>query len=268
MLNSFINETLESQERGLHYGDGLFETLLKIDGEIPYWASHYQRLIKGCKRLFLPMPDLTWLENKLEEVSNNTETCVIKIIVTRGIGGRGLNLPDPKQSSVFVFSYPYTCPDNTPLNLSVCDTRLPINLNLAGLKHLNRLDYVLATIELNNKQNKDEAILLDTKGFVIEGIISNLFFCKDGQLFTPNLTQVGVEGIMRSKIIEHFNKSEIHVHIDRYDLNRLRQADECFLCNSVQGIRPIGSIDEQLFETGPITQSMMNSFSHSTADSI
>ena len=260
MPSSLINETLEWQERGLHYGDGLFETLLKIDGDIPYWQSHYQRLVKGCKQLYLPIPDLNWLENKLTDVTNNTDTCVVKIIVTRGVGGRGLNLPDADQSSVFVLYYPYTRPNNTALKVSVCNTRLPINPNLSGLKHLNRLDYVLATIELSHKLDRDEAILCDTDGFLVEGIISNLFFSKDGQLFTPSLSTSGVEGIMRSKIIEHTAKLEKKVRIDRFELEQLLQADECFFCNSVQGVRPISSINGQPFETGAFTQVMMNEF--------
>jgi 4-amino-4-deoxychorismate lyase len=263
-----INESLGWQERGLHYGDGLFETLLKIDGEVPYWQSHYQRLVKGCKQLYLPIPNLNWLENKLIEVTNNTNNCVVKVIVTRGGGGRGLNLPDADQSSVFVLSYPYTRPNNTALKVSVCDTRLPINPNLSGLKHLNRLDYVLATIELNNKQDKDEAILCDTDGFIVEGIISNLFFSKNCQLFTPSLSLSGVEGIMRSKIIQHFDKIEESVCIDRFKLDQLLQADEIFLCNSVQGIRSIGSINGQMFKTGAITRLMMKNFNHTPSTHI
>ena len=265
---TFINETLNYHERGLHYGDGLFETLLKIDGEIPNWQSHYQRLIKGCKKLYLPIPDLSWLENKLTEVTTNTDTCVVKIMVTRGVGGRGLNLPNADQSSVFVLSYPYTRPGNAALKVSVCDTRLPINANLSGLKHLNRLDYVLATIELNTKQDKDEAILCDTEGFIIEGIISNLFFSKNCQLFTPNLSLSGVEGIMRSKIIQYFDKIEESVCIDRFKLDQLLQADEIFLCNSVQGIRSIGSVNGQMFETGAITRLMMEKFNPTPCNNI
>jgi 4-amino-4-deoxychorismate lyase len=263
-----INETLEWQERGLHYGDGLFETLLKIDGQVPYWLSHYQRLVKGCQQLYLPTPDLDWLENKVAAVTNNTDTCVVKIIVTRGVGGRGLNLPNANQSSVFVLSYPYTQPSIAALKVSVCDTKLPINANLSGLKHLNRLDYILATIELSNKQDKDEAILCDTEGFIVEGIINNLFFIKDCQLFTPSLSLSGVEGIMRSKIIEHSGKIGKRVNIDRFKLDQLLRADEIFFCNSVQGIRPIGSINGQAFETGAITQLMMNHFNRVSLSNI
>ena len=264
MSKFLINETLDWQERGLHFGDGLFETLLKIYGEVPYWQSHYQRLVKGCKKLFLPAPDLNWLENKLIEVTKDTQTCVIKIIVTRGVGGRGLYLPDPNKSSVFVFSYPYTPPSKNALKVSVCDTRLPINPNLSGLKHLNRLDYILAAVELSNKKDKDEAILCDTEGFIVEGIINNLFFIKGGQLFTPCLSLSGVNGIMRSKIIENWAKTEKKLHIGRYKLDQLLDADECFLCNSVQGIRPIVSINGEMFNTGAITRLIMKNFKNTS----
>ncbi|MFT6372231.1 MAG: 4-amino-4-deoxychorismate lyase [Gammaproteobacteria bacterium] len=263
MPEFLINETLNWQERGLHYGDGLFETLLKFDGQIPYWESHCQRLLKGCKQLFLPNPDLNWLENKLAEVTKDTDTCVVKIIVTRGVGGRGLNLPSPDQSSVFVLSYPYNQPSNNALKISVCDTRLPMNSNLSGLKHLNRLDYILAAIELSNKKDKDEAILCDTEGFIVEGIINNLFFIKGSQLFTPCLSLSGVDGIMRSKIIEHWEKIGKTVQIGRFELDQLFAADECFFCNSVQGIRSIGSINGQTYDTGSITRLLNNHFNNS-----
>ncbi len=268
MPNSLINESLEWQERGLHYGDGLFETLLKIDGVVPDLESHYQRLVKGCSQLYLPVPTLSWLKYKLTEVTQDSDTCIVKIIVTRGVGGRGLKLPDADQSSVFVLSYSYTRPSHAALKVSVCDTRLPINANLSGLKHLNRLDYVLATIELSKKTDKDEAILCDTDGFIIEGIISNLFFCKDSLIFTPSLSLSGVDGIMRSKIIAYSDKIQRPVHIGRFRLDQLLHADEIFLCNNVQGIRSIGSVNGQAFETGTITRSMMEHFNHAPSSNI
>ena len=264
MVEQSINEILDWRERGLHYGDGLFETLLKINGGMPYWQAHYQRLANGCGTLHIPAPDRNWLEQKITEVAKSSASCVIKVIVTRGVGGRGLKLPGPHQSSVFVQVYPYVQPGIAPFKVSVCNTRLPINPNLAGLKHLNRLDYVLAAIELDSRPNKDEAILCDTEGFVVEGIINNLFFIKDDNLFTPSLELAGVKGIMRTKIIEYFASRSQRVDIGRFEINQLKQADECFLCNSVQGIRPIGSIDNQHFKVGPVTQSLMSHFNRFT----
>lgn len=268
MLDTIINESLDWQERGLHYGDGLFETLLKVDGKVPYWQLHCQRLVNGCEKLYIPIPDLNWLENKINEVTNGKDNCVVKIILTRGVGGRGLTLPDADKSSVFVLSYPYTRPANDAIKVSVCDTRLPINANLSGLKHLNRLDYILATIELSNKQDRDEAILCDTEGFIVEGIISNLFFSKNSQLYTPSLALSGVDGIMRSQIIAHYAEINQPVCIGRFKLDQLFKADECFVCNSVQGIRPIGSINGQKFKIGTNTQLMMKQFNQSSISNV
>jgi len=258
-----INQVLDWQERGLHYGDGLFETLLKLGGEIPLWQDHYQRLKKGCDRLRISLVDEDWLLQKVSRETSNQNSTIIKIIVTRGCGGRGLGLPAQNQSSIFVLKYPYTgiTDENLALEVSMCQTRLPVNRNLAGLKHLNRLDYVLAAIELENLGKNDEGILCDADGFLVEGVISNLFFYRDKAMYTPTLEFAGVEGIMRGRIIDYLRLHDIPVQVGRYDPELLLQAGECFMCNSVYGVRPIKAIDEQNYVTGPISQMLVNEFS-------
>jgi 4-amino-4-deoxychorismate lyase len=258
-----INQALDWQERGLHYGDGLFETLLKLDGEIPLWQDHYQRLKKGCERLRIPLADEDWLLRKVSRETRDQNSTVIKIIVTRGCGGRGLRLPAQNQSSIFVLKYPYIgiSDENLALDVSMCQTRLPVNRNLAGLKHLNRLDYVLATIELENQGTKDEGILCDTDGFLVEGVISNLFFYRDETMYTPTLEFAGVEGIMRERVIDYLRRHDIPVQVGRYSPELLLQAEECFMCNSVYGIRPIKAIDAQNYIAGPIGRMLVNEFS-------
>ena len=262
MPDTQINQMLDMQERGLHYGDGLFETLLKVNGEIPLWDYHLDRLQRGCKKLAISLPGENWLLDKIEAESSGHDSAVIKLIVTRGIGGRGLEIPPTRQASVFVLRYPHSAISQSDLELDVaiCRTRLPINPNLAGLKHLNRLDYVLAAIELGRLGNKNEAILLDTDGYIVEGIISNLFFCLDDKVYTPSLEFAGVEGIMRQQILKYFEDRAIHVDIGRFNCDLLLSASECFLCNSVHGIRPIRAIDDAIFTTGTISQMLMRSF--------
>jgi len=215
-----INQVLDMQERGLHYGDGLFET--------------------GCDKLHIPLPDEKWLLEKIEAETKGHDSAVIKLIVTRGIGGRGLELPLYNQASVFVLRYPYTAINQAELEIDVglCQTRLPINQNLAGLKHLNRLDYVLAAIELG----------------------SNLFFCSQGEVYTPSLEFAGVEGIMRQQILKHLEDQAIPVHIGRFQPDLLLNASECFLCNSVHGVRPIRSIDDAKYSNGAISQMLIKAF--------
>ena len=258
-----INQILDIQERGLHYGDGLFETLLMLDGEMPLWSQHYDRLLRGCQKLDLQLPDEKWLLQKIDSETGPQDSAVIKIIVTRGTGGRGLALTE-NQVSIFVLSYPYTAVGTSlqELDVAICQTRLPINQNLAGIKHLNRLDYVLAAIELKRIGNMNEAILCDTEGYIVEGIISNLFFCLGGQIYTPSLEFAGVEGIMRQQIISYFEDQGVIVQIGRYFPEMLLKADECFLCNSVQGVRPIRSINGEKFSIGTISQSLVQTFNH------
>ena len=257
-----INQLLDMQERGLHYGDGLFETLLKFNAEMPLWNCHYSRLQNGCNQLHIPLPDEKWLLQKIEAETQGHDSVVIKVIVTRGIGGRGLELPKHKQASVFILKYPYTAINDEDLNLNVaiCQTRLPLNPNLAGLKHLNRLDYVLAAIELERMGNKNEALLCDTDGYIVEGIVSNLFFCIQGEVYTPSLNLSGVAGIMRQKILNYLESQAMPVQIGRFYPELLLKASECFLCNSVHGVRPIRTIDESEFASGKITQMLMREF--------
>jgi 4-amino-4-deoxychorismate lyase len=125
--------------------------------------------------------------------------------------------------------------------------------------------YVLAAIELGRLGNKNEAILLDTDGYVVEGIISNLFFCLDEKVYTPSLEFAGVEGIMRQQILKYLEDQAIHVEIGRFNCDLLLNASECFLCNSVHGIRPIHAIDDAIFTTGTISQMLMRSFNSITA---
>jgi len=251
------NIELEIHERALHYGDGLFETLLKYDGKLPLWDAHYDRLSRGCNRLSIPIPDENWLKQHIAEESRDPVNAVIKIIVSRGRGGRGLRLPAPPRPSVFVLCYPWSESQQSGHQVSICKTRLPINANLAGLKHLNRLDYVLAAIELQDIPDVTEGILCDSEGFLVEGLISNLFFVTRSEIFTPTLEFAGVAGIMRARILEHYRKLKIPVIQGRFPSQNLLESSECFLCNSVRGITPIIAIDQQHFDVGTHTQTLM-----------
>ena len=264
MPESLVNYTLDWQERGLHYGDGVFETLLKLDGEIPFWEDHYLRLSNGCQRLHIGLPKEEWLIDKIDRETRETATTVVKLIVTRGIGGRGLKIPKENQASIFVFKYPHNrlAGKHKSLDVATCETRLPINRNLAGIKHLNRLDYVLAALELEAKGNSDEGILYDTDGFLVEGIISNLFLCVQDIVHTPSLELAGVEGVMRKQILRYFESQGVKVKVGRFPAQLLIQASEGFMCNSVQGIRPIKSIDQTPLEIGPVTRNLMKLFNN------
>lgn len=244
------------QERALHYGDGLFETLLKYEGELPYWPEHYQRLSSGCERLSISAPPMEWLHQRINESSQDLEHSIIKIIVSRGRGGRGISLPEGSSGSAFVLSYPWQASSHEVRTL-LCKKRLPINPDLAGLKHLNRLDYVLAALEVREAGKVEEGLLCDREGYLVEGLVSNVFFVKNNRVFTPTLELAGVDGIMRHKAIRELQQSSLEVETGRFTPRQLLDADECFLSNSVRGIRPIVAINDLDFPVGDVTRSLM-----------
>lgn len=244
-------------ERALHYGDGLFETMLLKDGAIRYWDDHFARLRDGAKRLNIDCPQQPWLNRQIEPFIDLKQDLVIKLMLTRGSGGRGLRLPDETSPNLYLLHYSYNKSTlNQPVKVFYSSNLLPVNQALAGIKHLNRLNYVLATDELDHYPEYNEALLTNENGDVIESIVHNLFFVKDGCIHTPQLTHSGVEGIMRRQIIKLLKRSGKTVKIDDYSSQDVDSADECFLCNSVQGIRPIIRIEHREYQAGPVTLSL------------
>ena len=166
------------------YGDGLFETVRVVNGEAPLWRYHYIRLAKGCERLKLSVDSqlserlLSGLRRVVLEAGLESDSCVVKIMITRGVGGRGYGPPSHVVPSEVIICYPFP---EYPLSysrdgvaVSTCQHRLSENVMLAGLKHLNRLDQVLATEELDSLVA--EGLMLDQRGHVIEGTKSNILF--------------------------------------------------------------------------------------------
>lgn len=168
---------------------------------------------------------------------------MVKIIVTRGEGGRGYRLPDVINPTICIGIFPAAVyPENYSdggVTVTVCNQRLGSNASLAGLKHLNRLEHILARAEWRD-ENIAEGLLLDTNGHLIEATVSNIFIVKDGALITPDLTHSGVAGVMRRFILESVAPELGLVSvITQLTLDDLYSADEVFLCNSVFGVWPV-----------------------------
>jgi 4-amino-4-deoxychorismate lyase len=248
-------------ERALHYGDGLFETMLLLEGEIRYWSAHYQRLSRDAERLGIACPEEEWFSPHLARYRKLGGDWVIKLILTRGDGGRGLELPENTASNLYLLHYGHKKSNKKQSVKAITSSvLLPVNRALAGIKHLNRLNYVLATRELKRHQQHNEAVLLNENGHVIEGIVNNLFFVKNQQLHTPDLALSGVQGVMRQQIINSLQQQGKTVKIADFGLADLLDADECFMCNAVQGIRAVVSVDQQDFPLGPVTRSLQQAF--------
>lgn len=259
LINGEPQERLSVLDRGFQYGDGLFETLRVTAGRPQQWERHYQRLRRGCERLALPLPQRDLLERELELACHDVASGTLKIILTRGRGPRGYAPPDEvRVTRVVAVSEPPSYPparQRDGIVLTVCRTPLGLNPALAGIKHLNRLEQVLARAEWNDPAI-DEGIMLDTQGRVIAGTMSNLFCVRDGCLTTPDLSQCGVEGVTRARVLDAAAAAGQPAEVRQLWLEDVRRADEVFVCNSLMGIWPVRRLDDRTWQPGPITRAL------------
>jgi len=249
-------EALPLADRGLHYGDGLFETLGMRDGRIRRLEMHLERLQDGCERLGFPGPDADTLRRELDTACRGQDQAVLKLMVTRGIGGRGYRPPARASVTRILFRYPW--PDYPPdwsqrgIELRICRTRLGLNPALAGLKHLNRLEQVMARAEWT--EGAQEGLMLGADGSVVEGTMTNLFASPaEGQLVTPDLTLAGVAGVTRRHILERARAAGLAVQVRGLTLDELLESREVFVCNSIAGIWPVKRIESRSYAVGPLT---------------
>lgn len=249
-VNYLKTSSIDVTDRGLTYGDGVFETLLLHNGRIKSSRLHMLRLMRACNRLYI-----SFSHNDVEkafafiekEVPQLGFSCA-KIILTRGVGGRGYLPPeDPDLTlAIGIFDAPnYQKLSDSGVKIDISPVKASINTSVAGLKHLNRLENVLAKQALNQlnltQYNNDcfESVLLDDEGYLVECIQSNLFWFKSGALYTPLLNRCGVQGTLRSQVL---NNGLINVNVGRFLIDDLLKADEVFVCNRLMSLVPVVAI--------------------------
>jgi 4-amino-4-deoxychorismate lyase len=258
LLNGQPATDISLQDRGLAYGDGLFETILICAGRPLLFDEHLARLQRGCAVLGLD-PDLAALQSELASVLSQTAArdVVLKISLTREASGRGYRPLTTACNRILTLhprpDYRTRAPDQG-IAMFVCRQRLARQPVLAGLKHLNRLEQVLASREWPDDSFL-EGLMLDTEGLVIEGTRSNLFAVIGGQLLTPTLDNCGVNGVMRTWLLQSFGK----VACERmFTLGQLRDASEIFICSSVIGVWPVTQLQQggelHRYDIGPHTR--------------
>ncbi len=250
VINGQTADAVSVQDRGLQYGDGVFETIAVLEGSPLCWHSHLARLAEACQRLQIPFSNFDILQTEAFGLIKNQQRAVLKIIVTRGAGGRGYQISkDLSPTSILLlYSWPdYPATYRTEgVATRLCRTHYGANELLAGIKHLNRLEQILARNELSDSDFA-EGIVMDRAGKIIEGTMSNIFIYTGGELLTPDLSQCGVCGIVRQYILEHEEIPGLSVTIQPVSLEQLLGADESFLCNSLIGIWPIKQINTRRF---------------------
>ncbi|MFA6985030.1 MAG: aminodeoxychorismate lyase [Arenimonas sp.] len=234
LRNGRVRLWLEPEDRGLAYGDGVFETLLVHRGQPVWWSEHWHRLLRGAKVLGLPVPDQAQVRDECESLLEDSPRAVLKVILTRGNGGRGYGAPEDPTPTVILSSHPAPPPLQEAIALRWCQTALAIQPALAGIKHLNRLEQVLARAEWNDPQIA-EGILCDTEDRVISATSANVFAYIGGRWLTPGVERCGIAGIARAWILANV-PGAVEADLNQAEISR---ADALFLCNSVRGILPV-----------------------------
>ena len=245
LINGSFDHTISPLDRGFAYGDGVFRTLVMREGSPENWPLHYQKLVADCSVIGIVCPSPELLMNDLQQLFLLDETAVAKIIVTRGEGNRGYTPPAITAPMRVVVKSPVSqYPEEMfvdGVNLTVCETRLALQPRLAGIKHLNRLENVLARMEWHSPDITD-GIFLDINDNVIECTAANIFARFGDTLITPNLTQCGVAGVTRQRIIELAHTLALKVVVEILTLEKLFMADEVIICNSLYGAWQVKTI--------------------------
>lgn len=242
VMTTNSSQAIAADDRGLQYGDGLFETALLVEGRVRFLDAHLERLFRGCERLGIRAPDRHTLTEEIAQVSTSANRGVLKIIVTRGAGGRGYR-PASQLAPTRIVAL-HALKESAPhaLKLRWCETRLGRNARLAGIKHLNRLEQVLAQNEWREGEF-DEGLMMDTEGEVVCATAANVFAVRDGALITPDLRFCGIRGVMRAQVLEAAAKLRIAATEAPLWPDDLETASEVFVTNAVRGIRSVAALD-------------------------
>jgi 4-amino-4-deoxychorismate lyase len=254
LVNGEISAHVAAGDRGLQYGDGIFETIVVQHGLPRFWQLHMDRLTIGCETLGLKQIPQNVLLREVQTVSAGRPSCVAKIIITRGASGRGYSPAQAGEPCHIVSAYPLPADlEHDALQgfqMRICDLRLAIQPALAGIKHLNRLEQVLARAEWTDPKVQ-EGLLLDSEDYVISAIAANIFLVSGGRLLTPRMDRCGVRGVMRTAILKAFKP---RCEQRRVTLDMLPEAEEVFVCNAVRGVVPVNRIGAWTYTAGPVTR--------------
>jgi 4-amino-4-deoxychorismate lyase len=245
-INGRRRSTLSYRDRGLQYGDGLFETMRVQRRRIRLLDFHLDRLYQGCRRLKIQAPKPIFLRRELERLAAGGSEAVLKLIVTRGCGPRGyrptVRARATRIATLHALPQVASADAAMAVRLRVCATPLSTNPRLAGLKTLNRLDSVLARSEWTDGRIW-EGLMGDMDGNWVCGTMSNLFLRRGTVLMTPLLDRCGVAGVMRRWILERAGGLRLRVVERRIRWKDLQSAEEVFMSNAVVGIRSVRTIE-------------------------
>ncbi len=245
-INGRRSARIDYRDRGLQYGDGVFETMRVHRGRVRLLEYHLERLDRGCRQLKIAGPPLPGLRRELARAAARRSEGVLKLIVTRGHGPRGYR-PTGRERCTRILAL-HALPKavltdaRTPARVRLCTTPLGSNPRLAGLKTLNRLESVLARAEWSGARIW-EGLMRDVDENIVCGTMSNLFLRRGSSLLTPLLDRCGVAGVMRRWILETADELRLNPVERRIRWRDLSEAEEVFMSNAVVGLRSVGVIE-------------------------
>ena len=251
LINGRVDDRVPADDRGLLYGDCLFETIGFRAGVAPLWSWHWQRLTESSARLGLVVPDEDIALDECRQLAGNAR-CVIRLTLTRGSGGRAYEPPAEPDCRRIVHRRDWPARIGQQRDRGVRVVTSPIHLAghslLAGMKHGNRLEQVLAAKDCRER-SVEEALMLDVSGNLVEAIASNVIVVIEGRALTPRVEGAGVAGVGLAWLRSQPEVALESATINRHDMNR---AEEVMMINSVAGIRPVMAVDDRALDVGKI----------------
>jgi 4-amino-4-deoxychorismate lyase len=249
-------------DRGLHFGDGLFETIACRGGRPRFLSWHLERLSLGCERLRIPLSSVSELRDEVRRLAHEVDAAIIKVMLTRGVAtARGYAPTGSEKPTRITFRYAWPSEDPAArqdgVRVRIADLRLGENPALAGLKHLNRLEQILAKAEPMDAQSAGEfaeSLLFSSSGRLISGTMSNVFIVRRSRVHTPRVDLCGVAGVMRRVVLSEAAHAGVAAEECILRAEDLSNAEEIFLTNARIGIWPVRELEARSLSPGPITR--------------
>lgn len=259
LINGGTDDAVSALDRGLSYGDGVFRTFQVVDCVPVNWPIQYQKLVADCGAIGIVCPSAELLMADFQVLFAIDETAVAKVMITRGIGERGYAPPAVTAPTRIVLKSPMPVYAETNfsegVSLYVCKTPVAHQPMLAGIKHLNRLENVLARAESLDPVYVD-GLMLDVDGHVIECTSANFFIRIGKRLITPDVTQAGVAGVTRQRIVDLAHYLQLTAEIGHIRLSHVLSADEVIICNSLYGAWQVRRIGDTHWPAGSLAHDL------------
>jgi 4-amino-4-deoxychorismate lyase len=257
-VNGSPDQQVSPFDRAVHFGDGLFETIACVRGRPRFLTLHLERLQLGCGRLGIDAGDFDTIRTEVHAMAREVDRAIVKVVLTRGTAlVRGYGFTGREKATRITFRYAWPQETRTEsqdgVRARTATLRLGENPALAGLKHCNRLEQVLARREWTDP-GIAEALLFSSSGKLVSGAMSNVFIVEGSRLRTPRIDLCGVAGVMRRVVLREAARVGISVHEEVLNAEDLQRADEVFVTNARIGIWPLSALDGRVLQPGPVTR--------------